>query len=205
MIKVLHIHKIHDLPFEQYLKIKLPSFSSIKANGKIISPTNKMQLGSDVDCYLNTPKDFNGDLTIVKPIAVALKNRIGNLYNYLNKQISYICDLQFEDMILRCKFRPDWSLENQIVIDIKCSEDIDKTINFFGYPMQISGYCIPVKAKYGLIIAVNPKTKLVKLINITPKFDWWETNILKYGVPFNKHQELNDYEYRKLYLNEPIY
>lgn len=183
MITVKNIKVYENMDFEDYKLLPGTSFSMIKSDFKEIKVTNKMNLGSQVDCYINNSNNFSGDLRIIKPLAYALKLRVGDLYNKFKKQISVTCDFVYEGMILNYKGRPDWALENLLIVDTKVSDSIDKTIHFFGYPNQISGYCLPFNANKGLILAANPKNNTVKLINIPIKFDWWERQILKYGKP----------------------
>lgn len=181
MIEVQNRIIYENLPFEEYLKLPGYSFSTIKADKQIIAKTPKMNLGSNVDSYLNPPGNFDGNINIVKPIALCLKNRVGDLYYKFKKQVSITADFIHEDMRMKYKGRLDWGLERMIVIDIKVSENIFSTINYFGYPNQISGYCLGFECNTGLILSAHPKTYQTNLINITLNYDWWERQILKYG------------------------
>lgn len=185
-IEVKDIVIYENLPFDQYKALPGNSFSGIKLEGKTLEPTAKMNLGSEVDNYLNQPGDFNGDIRLVKPIANAIKSRVGNLYFKFRKQVSITATFTYQDMCFQWKGRLDWGLENIIVVDIKVAEDINKTIHFFDYPNQIVGYCLGFKCTQGLILAVNPKNLQTQLKAIRMNYYWWEQQILKFGQPLWK-------------------
>lgn len=183
LVKNIQYHE--SVPFEEYLKMPGYSFSGIKNHGKVwTEPTEKMKLGSSVDDYLNDPSRFNGDLSIVKPLALKLKERVGNLYPKFKKQLSITADFYYEGMMMKYKGRTDWAIPNFLVVDIKVSESIKYAIDFFDYPNQISGYCIPMKSNYGILLSINPKTKEVNSINIPLSDLWWKKQILKFGKPY---------------------
>lgn len=188
---VKNIQIYENVPFDEYLKVPGFSFSWLKAGGTFFQPTAKMNLGSEVDNYLNDPGKCKADLRLVRPIANALISRVGlDLYRLFKKQVSILADFEYKGMRMKYKGRTDWCLLGKIVIDTKVSEDIYKTIQFFAYPDQISGYCLGTLSNIGLILAANPKkidpvTKMNKtdLINIDIQTKWWEKQILKYGDP----------------------
>lgn len=184
MIHVRNLIIYEDLPFEEYLRMPGFSFSHINSGGKYFPTTPKMQLGKDVDAYLNEPQYCcHNDLSLVRPAALALKDRVGPLYSKFRKQVSVTCEFIYDGMIMLFKGRMDWALQNIIVVDTKVSENIKKTIHHFDYPNQISGYCIAFSCPYGLILAVHPTKHHTNLINIPIQLEWWERQILKYGDP----------------------
>lgn len=184
MITVRNLKIIENLPFEDYITLPGISFSTIKYEGKTVAPTRKMMLGSAVDDYLSHQSDTTCDLNLIKPIAQTLISRIGlDLYTKLEKQISVTCDFIFEDMLLRYKGRIDWGLQSIIVIDLKIAENIDKTLFYFDYPNQVSGYSIALSCQNSLILAINPKTLKTDLKHIKVNSYWWERQILRLGAP----------------------
>lgn len=183
MIRVENLKFYEGVPFEEYLKMPGYSYSWIKSGGQHFKPTSKMNLGSQVDDYLNYQSSFDGDIELIKPTAQVLRQASGDLYPYLKKQLSITADFIYEDILFQYKGRIDWGIYKMIVIDTKVAEDINKTIYYFDYPSQISGYCLALSAPVGIIIAVNPKTKEVTYLNIPIRDYWWRHKILKYGTP----------------------
>lgn len=184
MIEVRNLIVFENLPFEEYLTMPGHSFSHIKTNGQYFPTTPKMQLGKDVDAYMNEPEYCcQNDLSIVRPLAIALKERVGDLYFKFRKQVSVFADFVHQGMCMRYKGRMDWALQKIIVIDTKVAENIKKTIFYFDYPNQISGYCIAFECPAGLILSVHPIKHTTELIQIPVQTAWWEKQILKYGDP----------------------
>lgn len=177
-----------DIPFADYLKMPGFSFSWLKNNGEFFAPTNKMNLGSQVDNYLNEPERFDGDLDIIKPMAQVIKQRVGDLYYKFDKQQTITADFIHDGMVLNYKGRPDWGYSPYIVIDIKMAENIRKTMYYFRYPDQLTGYARAKDCKAAMILSCSPKTRNnifhPELINVPLNDNWWHQQILKYGKPY---------------------
>jgi len=144
-----------------------------------------MLLGSDVDNYLTNGENYNHDnADIIRPIAVAVKQRIGVLYKYLVPQLSFTADFVHSGFKLAYKGRSDLAIKGRLVIDIKVSEmPLAKSIQHFGYDNQLNGYAAALEATAALIFSVNPKTKIVTCYNVPLSHEWWEYQILQKGEP----------------------
>lgn len=152
-----------------------------------------MNLGTAVHHYLLEPEKYdhtNEQHELIKAAAVALKNKIGNLYRLLIPERVVLADFSYNGFTLPFKGRLDLSIENQIVIDIKVSRmPLEKAIKYFEYEDQLSGYAIPIKAKVAMIIGINPDTvgpgkePLISIANIPIKDDWWKYQVVQKGNP----------------------
>lgn len=175
-----------NIPFDDYLKIPGTSYSDIKNEGKEFkAPSQKMQLGTNVHNYLLTPQEYmQEDARIVKPIALALKNQLGDLLPYLWPELVVTCNFVQSGFNMLYRGRIDLGIPDRLVIDIKVTEmPIRKGIEYFGYDRQQSGYAIGIGAKVALIVAINPKTLRIEIVNIPIKSDWWENQIIQKGEP----------------------
>ncbi len=171
------------MSFDEYQQLPGHSFSSLKANGKVFQPTAKMALGSSIHNYLMDPAAFKGDVRIVKPLAMALKSCLGSLWEYLLMEVSVTCNFEHEGFIMPYRGRIDLGIPKKIVVDLKIAERIDRTMDYFQYPDQVSGYATSIDAPVAFLIAINPKEynpkPVVKPIKIN--MGWWETQILMKG------------------------
>lgn len=187
MIEIKNLKMKENIAFEDYLLLPGLSFSSIKkqenGNAEIIT-TNKMNFGSLVDAYLLEPNKYTGEnFAAVKACAVAAKKYLGILLENGKKQLSITCNMQFSGMRIKYKGRVD-IFAAQTVIDMKVSElDILKSVNYFHYHNQLSGYALALNCNKSLLFSVHPKKHTVQMISIPTKSDWWEQMILKYGEP----------------------
>jgi hypothetical protein len=165
------------------------SNSDIKNAGKPFSnPTPKMLLGTAVHNYLLEPEKYNHEnIEIVKPVAVAIKKKLGNLWQYLEPEVCITCLMVANGMALQYRMRADLHIMNQIVIDIKISKvPLSVSVKRFGYDDQLTGYCLGTGAKVGMIVRGNPDKPQdepeVYIVKQNPAF--WENEILKRGTPF---------------------
>ena len=172
-------------PFDEYLSLPGISFSGIKSEGEFMSPTKKMVLGTKVHNYLLEPEKYDHeDIEIIKPLAMAIKNRIGPLFRYLTPEMAVLADFVHEGMRMKFKGRGDLVYPGKILIDVKVSEmPLAKAMQFFNYPSQTSGYALGFGCPVALIAQVNPKTKQTTLYNVPIITEWWEKQILRYGEP----------------------
>jgi hypothetical protein len=199
MITVHNLQIIEDLPFDEYLEIKRKSHSIIKDDGKPFKETPKIRLGSQVDNYLNEVKRFDGDLTLVKPLATTLVEEVSlEVYNKLFKQTSVFADFEYKGLVMEYKGRTDWFYPNSVVIDIKVSQNIIGSMDYFGYPDAMNGYCIALGIPRWIIMAVNPKRidKKTKMHEVKKLNDqayggishyFWERQVMRFGKPLKKY------------------
>lgn len=173
------------LHFDEYLAMPGYSYSGIKNDGEIISPTKKMQLGTRVHNYLLTPREYDYEqYEIVKPCADVIRAKLGPLLKYLMPELVVTCEMVSNDFRMPYKGRIDLCIPDRIVIDIKVSEmPLHKAVPYFGYNNQVSGYSLAINAKVAIIISVNPKTKVVTTMNIPITENFWEYHITRLGEP----------------------
>lgn len=185
-MKVENLTLLPTYPFDKYLKLPGWSHSKIKSEGRPFkTPTIKMEIGTKVHQYLLEPYLYNhDDEHIVKPVAKAIRNKLGMLWKYLEPELAFTADFIHNDFRLPYQGRADLSIVGKIVVDIKITEQpISKGVEYFGYDNAISGYCKALGAKVGLIVAGNPKTGQVSIYNVPIKTDWWEYQIVEKGEP----------------------
>jgi hypothetical protein len=174
-------------PFEEYLKIPAWGYSGIKLNdAEPFEPTAKMKLGTHVHNYLLTPGDYKyDDIEIVKPIAIKLKEAIGErLLQYCEPELVVTADFVHDGFKLKYKGRLDLAIYGKLVIDCKITElDIRKAVDFFGYNHQQSGYAAGIDAKMAIIVAIHPKKHTTQIYNVPLRYDFWEHHIKTKGDP----------------------
>lgn len=186
-MQVQNLKLLKTYPFEDYLKLPGYSYSGLRNEGKSFGPpTAKMQLGTHVHNYLMTPREYEfDDLHIVKPLAAALKAKLGPLLKYMEPELAVTADFVHEGFSMPYKGRIDLPIVNRIVVDVKVSEmPIQKGIEFFGYDFQLTGYAVAIGAPVALILSVHPaKPNDVKVTNIPIRKEWWQYQIKRYGTP----------------------
>jgi hypothetical protein len=186
-MQVLNRKMMTTCPFEDYLRIPAWSYSGIKLNGvDKFEPTAKMMLGTHVHNYLLTPKEYKyDDIAIVKPIAIKLKETIGErLLQYCEPEMVVTADFVHDGFRLKYKGRIDLGIFGKLVIDCKITElDIRKDVEFFGYDKQQSGYALGIDAKMYLIVAVHPKKLTTQIYTAPIRTDWWEHHTKQKGDP----------------------
>ena len=177
-----HQHK--DISFDEYLNLPGLSYSSIRNEGVQREVTTKMGFGTDVHNYLLTPKEFRGDLNQVRPVAKKLLEVLGDLITLAVPELAVTCDMEHEGLVMKHKGRIDLYVPGIAVIDIKISgQDVKKSIEFFGYDKQLTGYCLSVGVKKAIIISCHPVKHTIQLEQIKLREDWWENQVLKRGMP----------------------
>lgn len=171
-------------PFDEYLKLEGVSFSDIKQEGKEpFVATEKMQLGTKVHNYLLEPEQYRyWDIDIIRPLAVAVKQRIGPLFAYLKPELAVTADFTYGGFVMPYRGRVDLGIPNKIIIDLKVTElKLAKAMEYFDYPFQTSGYALGMNAPVSMIIGIHPKTKQTTLYNIPINQSWWANQIIQRG------------------------
>lgn len=171
--------KIHDISFEEYLKLPGYSYSGIKNEGAEKFTSVKMQLGTDVHNYLLTPELYEHTSKEVKQIALALKQRIGPLFKYLKPEVAITANFVAQGFTMPYKGRIDLCIPQKLIIDVKVTEKLN--IDYFGYDKQLSGYAIATGAKAAIIVSVHPKTFKTQITNIPIDAAWWEYQVIQRG------------------------
>lgn len=181
MISVSNIKLHESLAFEDYLKMPGKSFSGIKNEGiQFNAPTKKMQLGTNVHNYILTPAEYKHEnIEIVKPLALKVKEVLGPLLKYLKPELAVTAEFEHEGFVLPYKGRLDLCLPGRIVIDLKITENLN--LSYFGYGDQLSGYSLATYARQSIIIAINPKTKATRVVNVPISDLWWKEQIKRLG------------------------
>lgn len=181
MISVSNLKTYEGIPFEEYLRMPGYSYSSVKNEGvAFAAPTARMNLGTDVHNYILTPAEYkHKNIEIVKPLALATKQVLGPLLKYLKPELAITADFEHEGFTMPYKGRVDLSVPGRLVIDLKVTEKLNLT--YFGYPDQLSGYCLGLFARTSIIITINPKTKKTQVHNIPINLAWWAEQVKKRG------------------------
>lgn len=197
-LQVVNVRFYRDLEFSDYLKMPGYSFSWLKSGGQKIEPTPKMQLGTKVHAYLLSSHEYSHSEghDLVRPLAVALKGILapggageGGILRYCTPELAVTADFVYQGMVLHYKGRIDLPVLHYksrlcVVIDIKVTEmDLRKSIDFFKYDVQVSGYSLVIGASRAVIVSVNPKSKLTQVVPIRLTDDFWKWAVLKYGQP----------------------
>jgi hypothetical protein len=178
--------KVHPgLDFDQYRALPGLSYSGIK-NGDFV-PTKKMMLGTAVHNYILEPDKYNGaNRELVIPIARVLLFQIGELVKHMQSEVSVTCNMEHAGLSMQYKGRIDLIRPGRLIVDLKVSEmPLGKSIDHFGYGNQLTGYCLATNTPTGIIIRVCPKTLNTEKALIRQAPEFWERQILKYGIPEN--------------------
>ena len=152
------------ISFADYLAIPGYSYSKIKADTSKVpdQPTAKMSLGTKVHNYILEPSKYDHeDRELIKPMAVSVMGAIGNLAPYLESELAVTCNMMHttEGFVLPYKGRIDLCRVGGIVVDLKVSKmPLLKSIPFFGYDRQLSGYALAAGCNIAVIIRVCPST-----------------------------------------------
>lgn len=185
-MKIRNLQVFKGLPFEDYKALPGLSHSAIKSDGAVFTATPAMQLGTKVHNYLLEPHKYDhSDIETVRPLAVALKKRVGDvLMQRMEPELSVTCEMHHNGMKLQYKGRLDMSAMNVLVVDFKVTKmPIHKGVEHFGYDNQQSGYALATGARAAIIMAINPTTKAIQVFNVPIRTDWWEYQIVKHGTP----------------------
>jgi len=185
-MKVINQKLIQTCHFDDYIKLPGYSYSGIRSQGAVFeAPTAKMNLGTKVHKYLLEPREYEyDDIEIVKPLAQAIAAKVGVLMKYALTEVVITADFCHEGFVMPYKGRIDFLIPNRLIIDFKVSEmPIQKSVPYFGYDNQQSGYALGAKVPLALILSINPKTKFISIFNVQISPKWWEYQILQKGTP----------------------
>lgn len=188
MLHTTNTHYHQNMKFEEYLTLPGYSYSGLKAKSSPFpdQPTAKMWLGTKVHNYLLEPEKYNHeDREIVKPMALAVRNVLGpELLGLMEKELVVTCDMECGGFTMPYKGRLDMCRVGRIVIDLKVSTmPLHRSIPFFGYDKQLSGYAIATGSRVALIVKVDPRNCKPETKIISIQSEWWERQVLKYGQP----------------------
>lgn len=172
-----------DQCFDEYIKMPGISYSSIK--GFVGEMSKGMQLGERVHHYLNEPKKYDWQqVEIVKPIAAAIRQELGEAFQYLEKELAFTAEFHYSGMKMLYKGRADAIKVPHILVDYKVlSGNLAAAVNIFGYDRQLSGYCLATGCKKGYIIAWNKNKRQIEKKIILPEQGFWKIQVLRFGVP----------------------
>lgn len=181
----INIHNLtyyRDLPFEDYLALPGRSFSSFKGP---VTETEGMRLGTRVHQFLLEPEQYDWkDAEIVRPIATRLREFLGDAIQYMEREVSFTCLMEYEGMGLWYKGRADLIKIGTLLVDLKIlSSSIQQACEMFGYPAQQSGYCIATTTPRALILSYNKLRRKVESQMVAVEQGWWKKKILTHGMP----------------------
>lgn len=144
-------------------------------------------LGTAVHNYILEPDKYNGaNRELVVPIARVLLAQIGELVKHMQTELSVTCNMELEGFSMAYKGRIDMIRPGKLIIDLKISEiPLNRSVPFFGYGDQLTGYCLATNTPVGIIIRVCPKTLKTEKAMIRKNPWFWEYQVLKYGLPSN--------------------
>jgi hypothetical protein len=185
-MQVKNIQLYKGIDFEAYQGKEGHSYSSIKnSDSDTFKQTFKMQLGTEVHNYLLEPKTYQHERReLIVPIAQAAYDVIGQALPFLDTELSVTADFEHEGFTMGYRGRVDMVRSGKVVVDLKISEmPLAKSIPYFGYDKQLTGYCLATMCKVGIIIRVNPKTRHTERVVIKQDVAWWEEQVLKLGIP----------------------
>lgn len=182
-MQILNIKYYRDLPFEDYLKMPGTSYSAIK--GFSGPPTAGMQLGTRVHAYLNEPETYDWQqVEIVKPIAKAIRQYLGDSYHAMEKEVAFTCDMVHNGMRLPYRGRADMLKIGRLVVDLKVlAGSLASAMERFGYANQMAGYCMGTGSPMAIILAYNKYSKKVEVKTIKPEESFWNYQIVRLGEP----------------------
>ena len=185
-MQVKNISYYKGIDFDSYQKKVGHSYSSIKnSDTEPFKVTQKMQIGTEVHNYLLEPKTYKHERReLIEPIARAAYDIIGSVLPFLDTELSVTADFEHEGFTMPYRGRVDMVRAGKVVIDLKISEmPLNKSIPYFGYDKQLTGYCLATMCDVGIIIRINPKTRHTERIVIKQNIPWWEEQVLKLGIP----------------------
>jgi len=185
-MQVTNIQMYKNIPFDSYQAKEGHSYSSIKnSDTEPFKQTYKMQLGTEVHNYLLEPATYKHERReLIEPIARAAYDVIGSVLPFLDTELSVTADFEHEGFTMPYRGRIDMVRCGKVVVDLKISEmPLSKSIPYFGYDKQLTGYCLATQCKIGIIIRVNPKTRHTERVVIKQDVEWWEQKVLELGIP----------------------
>lgn len=196
MITCHTVQRITGLDFQNYLLLPQYSHSYLKSERHGFSTfkraSTKMKLGSLVDAIRT-----DGEVNMVDPlypaakiIASALKKEFGWALTRMHKQVSYTGIMQYHaghDVVfqLPVKGRPDFEEPKTFIIDLKVTDevDVDRVIQFLGYPNQQFGYgkLSGCPVAYLLFYRKKKMDTVLRKIQIGDTNRFWQEKIIKFG------------------------
>lgn len=180
---ITNLKYYHDLDFEDYLTLPGTSYSGIK--NFTGTPNAGMSLGKKVHAYLLEPDTYTWeDAATVRKIAAAILPVLGSAIKYLDKEVSFTCDMEYNGMVLKYKGRTDLIKIGRIILDLKIlSGALIPAVQRFGYEDQLSGYCIATATPLSLIVAYNRNKEKVETYRVTPNLEFWQYQVVHRGLP----------------------
>ena len=196
-MQVINVNIYRGVDFAHYQDLPGTSFSDIRHGDKDenFTPSDKMLLGSEVDCFLFTPAKYvpsgKFDQRLIRGCARAVKEQFGAAWVNLEFQLSVTADFEFNGMVLKFRGRPDGVLRGLskmysantggVTVDLKVSEKV--AIEHMNYAEQLTGYSLAFGNTRNLILAVNPKTFATTWHPVPMRVSWWEKQVIMRGVP----------------------
>lgn len=183
MLEVRNTQFHEDMTFDEYLA--MPGYSYSKIKGFQGPPNAGMSLGTRVHNYLNEPHLYDWkDAPEVIKIATALKAFLGDSYKFMKKELAFSCEFHYEGIVMKYKGRADMIKVGSILVDLKVlSGSLESSCERFGYPFQISGYCLASATPLGLILAYNRSKGITETKIIKPEHKYWEYQVARFGTP----------------------
>lgn len=179
MITASNVRIFEGKDFSTYQQLPGRSYSSFKSFTG--DQTYKMKLGTALDTYLTDPANYDGfEYELIRPAAAMVRERIGPIWNHLQKQLSVTADFNYGGFTMPYRGRPDFAIPGKIVIDLKFVED-SAAVDHFGYIYQQSGYCIAMGANTAFILEMSRKKKAARFIPVKIVHDFWIEKVLQYG------------------------
>ncbi len=194
-----NIRQFDNLEFNDYLKLDGLGFSSLKGMrdgvSEAVQMTEKIKLGKIVDDIMTNKgreSGINDDLyTIALKISTILQSQFGNIFGYMQTQVSYQADIEHEGMVMRTTGRLDYMMPKRLVLDLKVNHSIKtysdaiKLIEWMKYDCQIFHYSELAEVAKRFILIYSTKvndTFLIPITDITRARSWWESKVLENGL-----------------------
>jgi hypothetical protein len=180
-MQVTNVNLYKDFSFDSYLALPGYSYSSFKKGN--FTPTEKMKLGTSVHQFMLEPSKYNHEnRDVIYPIANVLIKDLGPMLPFLDAELSVTCDFEHDGYVMPYRGRVDLVRMGSLVIDLKISEiPLNRSIDFFGYAEQLTGYCLAMGCDTGMIIRACPKTFKTEKVTIRKNVQWWERKVIQHG------------------------
>jgi hypothetical protein len=194
-MKIYNTQYYRDVDFDDYRRMPGISYSSLRDfNGE---PTPAMSLGTKVHQFLLEPHMYKyDDIAVVKPIAVEIRNYLGEAFSVFEKELSFTATFTHNGMMMPYKGRADLIKVGKLLVDIKVSNMyLHKGVAHFGYEKQLAGYCLATgtvgeipNGLAAIIVSYNKVTRrverhLIKREDIVKQVPFWEYQVARNGVP----------------------
>lgn len=184
MIKVLNTKWYRGLTFGDYQKLPGVSHSDIRIKMGLLKPdqqpTEKMSFGVKVHNYLLEPEKYEHESIEVKKAAIAVKEELGVLYQWLEKEVAITADFEHVGLTMPYRGRIDLAIKGRIIVDAKIinGKDVRDTMDWLGYNNAQTGYCLASGAKIAIIVAYSTKTRQTQVVKVEQNPVWWEEQII---------------------------